>query len=1522
MTHHRLTVTWAAGLSLLVAGAPVGAPAGPQDRPRQGPRESSPSGAFLGWGELLEGSYVFDPDEEQVDNYKVATSPEVRFLVGEARRLIDAGAYGEAVRHLQRVLDEFPNHLYPVSRAQYLGAGELARYLLSRMPAAGRAAYQDFVVRRAAPLLEAARRAPEVARLEEVATQFEFAAEGRDALVSLAELSFERGEFERAEAFILRLLPTLDAADPLRAMLVGRLALSHRLQGQSLRRLGSLVEEGTRLLLAGAECDVGELLREPSDGAGASDFVERNWPIFGGGNDRNRIARAPALLPDLGVEAYSLPIFDALPDGIDPFEKAQAEGRRERIPPYQPIRLGDTLLLNNSISVWAANLYSGEKIWTYPGPFLGTGMGRYTTLRQYTEIQPCPFSNNYLASLTAAGGIVLANVLRPEPWERPHRLDSHWINAPLPMRSLVALRSSDGKELWRHDRVGGSELMERLSIPSPPVVVGDLVVAFGYYREGGINAFLVMLDLETGMLRRETPLCISQSELTMFGRPFREFTAAPVSAGDAIYTNTNLGLLACIDITTGWVRWMSEYPIIRIRPATHFPRPNPRPVYWANNPVIVDGDAVYIAPHDSDYLLCYDRFTGTKRWMVSAVRTLPGELRYLLGVNDGRVLVTGNRNVVAFDARDGRLLWRRPLDMAQSQTPVGRGVLTGDQVFVPVAGELLRFSQEDGEVLGASPWKRQALRSLDHYPGNLLVFPDLLVTVGSRELSVYIDIHRALGEVERRLQHSKETFTDLLVAANLLRYQRDHARALEYYERALARAQRENAPPQATAEARLGIHRSCLERCRALARVDPPGAFAMLERARSLAPSKEADLQACVSLLPDLALTRDAGKLAALVEDLDRRWGSELLNVEGLAKVPVGLHVGMQLADFYAGLGRISDEVGTLHRVAARFGDSTWDGKTVRDLCFGRIDERVRQHGRSIYAELDRQAQQLVERARKNKDADALLYAVQTFPNADVVGSAIVGLGELLLERGRLADLFGHLPAFVRDHPRAKQVGDVLWLMARAAGRAGNTELVLTIEAEARRRGVDKGQLDRFAPLHAESGTAAAGAGAKGARATALERRFTWEFPRRGSRGVEICGFGLAGGEAIAVVAAGGRILGVDLRATAADRAPLWERPASSDARDPTPIPLAAGNVLVVAARRELVGLDPRNGETAWQQVLDPPLLTSLSESGLVYVVTDSREGERVCRLSVVEPVTGAVLWRRDLDDRWPTELAADGPLVGIGGRGARSLDVLDGVTGEVLTAGVASSIDPGSVPRLFADLALVITPGRVAGTEGGRPDLAWEALLAYRPEESATPLWEHRAFRGAARHRDLFRHKDALVALYESMADSGALLWVLDPATGSPRRAALQLDRGSELFAMDREMLREGPLLVAKLEPTSSRFGAPPLREPLRVVAIDPARADVELWSRDLELPKCQLVRNLEAVRIGASLAILLNVIPNGENRCQAHLFVLDAATGELVGHDVVSGETTWQKGHLGRAGGLLFILQETRQLVVYQLK
>src|SRR6185295_14843890 len=94
------------------------------------------------------------------------------------------------------------------------------------------------------------------------------------------------------------------------------------------------------------------------------------------------------------------------------------------------------------------------------------------------------------------------------------------------------------------------------------------------------------------------------------------------------------------------------------------------------------GHLVILAPHDGNGLIAFDRRDGSMVWR----RELVG-CRYVAGIVNGNVIACDN-SVTAIDANTGSMAWRISLE---GQSVYGAPTLSGSVLYLPMRSSLMRI---------------------------------------------------------------------------------------------------------------------------------------------------------------------------------------------------------------------------------------------------------------------------------------------------------------------------------------------------------------------------------------------------------------------------------------------------------------------------------------------------------------------------------------------------------------------------------------------------------------------------------------------------------------------------------------------------------------------------------------------------------------------------------------------------------------------------------------------------------------
>lgn len=967
------------------------------------------------------------PKEEAFDPrpYRIRDTQAAKWQLDEVQAHVAAKRWSEAIDGLQVLLEEHASDVLApettrlsngrnAAQPTHYGAAPRARALLFELPREARALYR--VRHEPAALAALANAAARLDRrgLWELTRRFPLTLAAQRAAWTLGDLEWEQGHGAEALAGWAHALGlaldkpelALDDESAWNAALERLRALEREADAPPIEAIAQRVRTATEWL--------GALAREADARPGL-----RNA----------RATRPPGRDADAWYEPFLLP--------ANPFTRG---------PRLWPVRGETQLFVSTSLRVLALDAYSGSLVWKSDEP---RGWAE-TSEQQRSNFYEGIDQANCIVRAAASERVVVAPLQIPVAFIKKEDFQgSIAITRIIPDRRLFAFDARDGTPLWNQAPPPGWDgdsggFVERMSIAGPPVIAERRVLAPCYRMQGRIDYHVGCFDLDTGALLWSTDVISGQRELNMFGRPKQEFCAPPlVVAGDKVIAQTQLGAIACLDLYTGEVRWVTLYEQIPLPRTRDLDAPT-RPSVWKNQPPVVAGDTVVATPYDSWDLLGLDLDRGTLLWSVSnrsngQIETLAGvqggRISELVGARDDTVFLAGER-VLALRSQAGLHVaaplvnrWRPFVDAALEQYgPSAACVLADDRIVVPTDDRALSIDVASGRAADEGlPW------SAGGGGGNLLVCERELFSVSNRRATGYFEWGVLVQRARRLVQEHPDDARAALALGRLL----SNRGALELERRGRSQEAREalveargvlekalaNGPAGARAELEAELHRALRSEARAHAALaDAREAALALRRARALAPSPE---ELRDTLLEELALLRqrtsearaDAAALARerdeLLKDLETRCGTlpmlcdpavdpgggdgtvpaeerpfafePIVGGDARANlVPLELPVGFWvLCVRERDAARAKDskiEFEHLHRMLEEFGDVPLLDGTAGERASARIGELLRKPGVEGYAPFAERAETEYAAAVRDKDRERLVRLAKLFP--------------------------------------------------------------------------------------------------------------------------------------------------------------------------------------------------------------------------------------------------------------------------------------------------------------------------------------------------------------------------------------------------------------------------------------------------------------------------------------------------------------------------------------------------------------
>lgn len=713
------------------------------------------------------------------------TSPDVNAKLERLLRYLQTARWAEAVELSQQIMEEdggrlklvesdkLFQHYIPVS--QYCSGllanhaddspDLLTRYRLRTDPLARRI-YDSSVSTR------------DVAAMERIIDRYFLSSVTDDALLLLGDWALEAGQFERARQFWERLAPeTRDAQGQLawlslsgdaspdwskwprdgnpflpgwfypdteipRADVWARLvwASIHEEHFERARLELSVLEQfypNDEGRLAGRTVPFATELKKILENASSRDssgekHVVGDWQTFGGGSNRNGRATPGTRL--LGPAAWRVNLPSVMVDTPPP---RLAESQNLLV--HFPIVVSRTVFVHQEGALRALDLKTGRS--RFGALNVGdeddpSAVGTMTRMPDRKTGQGTLGYDRFTATANQTR-VVLRSGLRVT-YEDADSLAA----MPSEMRSKIVVL-----DLTREGRLvdGFPRIPSRFewTFDGVPLIDGTrLYVAMRQVNDVRPRLSVACFEIPGARLLWRQFVSAAQ---TVGGGEWGEITHSLLTlSGDQLIVNTNLGAVAALRKRDGQVRWLvryprADYPVVDPdRNDDHFQRDLV--------PTVVSNGLAYAMPSDSRRLFALDTATGWLQW--ASVRDAATDARFLLGVGDGHLIVSGD-SLYWFDALTGRKRaqfptpYKHAFGFARAEPRgFGRGVLVGDRILWTSRDTLFAFYQGkfDSHNHVTTPMLAQAPLSLSEREatgGNLVAVDGMLLIAGADALYAF-----------------------------------------------------------------------------------------------------------------------------------------------------------------------------------------------------------------------------------------------------------------------------------------------------------------------------------------------------------------------------------------------------------------------------------------------------------------------------------------------------------------------------------------------------------------------------------------------------------------------------------------------------------------------------------------------------------------------------------------------------------------------------------------------------------------
>jgi outer membrane protein assembly factor BamB len=484
-----------------------------------------------------------------------------------------------------------------------------------------------------------------------------------------------------------------------------------------------------------------------------------SWPIFGGNDERNRVASIR--VEELGVlwrHGFLPPDKQDAPSGIGPSPgMPEPEHGADLI--VQPVVAGGLVVLQHHRRIVALHRNTGEVAWRFDADEVPIDRTDYLDDRAPGWDAPTIHEGRVYASLPGDAVPYFSYGSSRLPFE------------------LACLDADTGRPVWRVNQQAFENRFSEVHFDSTPIVEYGRMYIVGRRRRsfGFEDCYLYRLDAHTGAVQHRTHLG-SASTGSFGSRPATRAVAA--LHGDTVYVCTNLGSIAAVSAHTGAVQWLRLYDRNPESAGAGITRFSNRVESWKFNPLIWADGRIAVLPTDSANLLVLDARDG--RTVRSLPRAAVEGIEQLLGVRDGLICGAGSR-VFCHDLPSGNQRWTEPLP--DGETVFGRGLWVEGALLVPTPSTLVVYEIETGRAT-STPWREGC------GGGNLLALPDQLLVAGSSALCAYVRKAELWATLRTRIDSAPDDPLPALELAEIALRSDERKDALDALNQAAARIER------------------------------------------------------------------------------------------------------------------------------------------------------------------------------------------------------------------------------------------------------------------------------------------------------------------------------------------------------------------------------------------------------------------------------------------------------------------------------------------------------------------------------------------------------------------------------------------------------------------------------------------------------------------------------------------------------------------------------------------------------------
>lgn len=860
--------------------------------------------------------------------------------------------------------------------AIYLNVATRCSVLLSRIPEEGRTVYRRRVDSQAKRSFENWQRTRDVAELLKIVRQTFLSSYGDDALLALGEYAWDRGEYSTARSWWEQMIPIPDEVNPRnyptvlrypdsdidRASILARIILCSIMENESVRAADELQQFAEKYpqaegRLAGQSGQYVQILQRLLDESKSWNRTEPAAEVATFALSSQRYQRISESI-DIGAPRWNRPL------PVDPTNTHDSKRPFPFTPLcYHPVVYDNIVFVNDSNSIHAWNVLSGEPVWKSEGPDPAV---IYPTVPDDTSVaykQTSVGEPHY--TMTIADNRLFACMGSP--------VTCPAIREFVPASDLICLDlTREGKLVWK---TSAHELLPD-AVPwrfeGTPIVVNGRAYMALCRRSPLLEITVVCLDADDGELIWTRPV---GSFRVSVDENFNRVSHLLLTAGAGrLFLSTDVGEMIALNQADGRPDWAVTY---ESRPQDPNDVLGERP-QGTVPPLFYEG-MLFVAPQDGNAAYCIEANSGRIRWKHTYIRNLPVGLpesqrrerelmqlagrqwHHLLGIAPGglmgRLIVSGNA-LWSFDIETGNLVWTQSAGQfsRKGNSAFGRGLIASDQILIPMRESIEVFDLKTGNRTRSAPLKNPDSNEMG---GNLTLASGTLLVAQPNRLVAYGQYSRLKQRIERKvIQRPNETSLQIQLA---------------------------------DLEASEGLFEAAIEQYETLLK--------QFDETSSDARSVRSKLGGLYHKLGSIKF-QDSELDAAL-----EFWSKAIPLVSDVAE---SVDLKFELADAELGLDRPEAALRPLQQILndQRLGAIRRESSTAHDAAAREISRLIAEHGRSIYREVETTATAELAALEKSADRTGLRQFVNRYPQAEAATRAREKLAKLSRDAGEKSEAF------------------------------------------------------------------------------------------------------------------------------------------------------------------------------------------------------------------------------------------------------------------------------------------------------------------------------------------------------------------------------------------------------------------------------------------------------------------------------------------------------------------------------------